>query len=27
LIYKLDKSGTDERVIFIRTGTHAELFE
>jgi mRNA interferase YafQ len=27
LIYKLDKSGKDERIIFVRTGTHAELFE
>lgn len=27
LIYKIDNSGKDERVIFIRSGTHAELFE
>ena len=27
LIYKIDKGGADERVIFVRTGTHAELFE
>jgi len=27
LIYKLDHSGTDERIIFVRAGTHAELFE
>ena len=27
LIYKIDDSGKDDRVIFIRTGTHAELFE
>ena len=27
LIYKLDDSGTDERVVFVRGGTHAELFE
>ena len=27
LIYKLDKNGADERIIFVRTGTHAELFE
>jgi len=27
LIYKLDGSGADERVVFVRTGTHAELFE
>lgn len=27
LIYKLDSSGPEERVIFVRTGTHAELFE
>lgn len=27
LIYKLDGSGTDERVVFVRAGTHAELFE
>ena len=26
LIYKLDGNGTNERVIFVRTGTHAELF-
>ena len=26
LIYKLD-GGADERVIFVRAGTHAELFE
>ena len=27
LIYKLEKHNTDERIIFIRAGTHAELFE
>jgi mRNA interferase YafQ len=27
LIYKLDGGGADERVIFVRAGTHAELFE
>lgn len=27
LIYKIDGSGIDERVIFVRAGTHAELFE
>ena len=27
LINKIDNSGKDERVIFVRTGTHAELFE
>jgi mRNA-degrading endonuclease YafQ of YafQ-DinJ toxin-antitoxin module len=27
LIYKLDGSGLDDRVIFVRTGTQAELFE
>ena len=27
LIYKLDGDGMDERVIFVRAGTHAELFE
>ena len=26
LIYKLDGNGADERVIFVRAGTHAELF-
>ena len=26
LIYKLDSSGAEERVIFVRVGTHAELF-
>jgi len=26
LIYKLDSSGAEERVIFVRAGTHAELF-
>jgi mRNA interferase YafQ len=27
LIYQIDKSGKDERIIFVRSGTHAELFE
>jgi mRNA interferase YafQ len=27
LIYKIDGNGADERVIFVRAGTHAELFE
>jgi mRNA interferase YafQ len=27
LIYKLDDSGKPGQVIFVRTGTHAELFE
>ena len=27
LIYKLDKRGSSEQVIFVRTGTHADLFE
>lgn len=27
LIYKVEKSGADERIIFVRAGTHAELFE
>lgn len=27
LIYKLDGNGADERVVFVRAGTHAELFE
>ncbi|MEI6146430.1 MAG: type II toxin-antitoxin system YafQ family toxin [Methylococcales bacterium] len=27
LIYKIDESGNDERVIFVRTGTHSELFD
>ncbi len=27
LIYKLDGSGADERVVFVRAGTHAELFD
>jgi mRNA interferase YafQ len=27
LIYKLDGDSADERVIFVRAGTHAELFE
>ncbi len=26
LIYRLDSNGTEERVIFVRAGTHAELF-
>lgn len=27
LIYKLDTNNGDEKVIFVRAGTHAELFE
>ena len=27
LIYRLDKRGKDEMIIFVRAGTHAELFE
>ena len=27
LIYKLDGNGMDERIVFVRAGTHAELFE
>ena len=27
LIYKLEKSSADEQIIFVRAGTHAELFE
>lgn len=27
LIYKIDNSSKDERIIFVRSGTHAELFE
>jgi len=27
LIYKLDSRGTDEQIIFVRAGTHAELFD
>lgn len=27
LIYKIDISGKDERIVFVRSGTHAELFE
>jgi mRNA interferase YafQ len=27
LIYKLEKSNADERIIFIRAGTHVEFFE
>lgn len=27
LIYRLDGSGTNEVVLFVRAGTHAELFE
>jgi len=27
LIYRLDGSGTNEQIIFVRAGTHAELFE
>ena len=27
LIYKLDSRGAYERIIFVRTGTHADLFE
>lgn len=27
LIYRLDKRGKEEIIVFVRTGTHAELFE
>ena len=27
LIYRLDGSGPNEQIIFVRAGTHAELFE
>jgi mRNA interferase YafQ len=27
LIYKLENEAADERVVFVRAGTHAELFE
>jgi mRNA interferase YafQ len=27
LIYRLDGGGTNEQIIFVRAGTHAELFE
>jgi mRNA interferase YafQ len=27
LIYKLDGTGAAEQIIFVRTGTHADLFE
>jgi mRNA interferase YafQ len=27
LIYRLDGSSTNEQIIFVRAGTHAELFE
>ncbi|PIE00659.1 MAG: type II toxin-antitoxin system mRNA interferase toxin, RelE/StbE family [Thiothrix nivea] len=27
LIYRLDKRGKEEMIIFVRAGTHAELFE
>jgi mRNA interferase YafQ len=27
LIYKVETSSKDERIIFVRSGTHAELFE
>ena len=27
LVYKLDGSGADQRVVFVRAGAHAELFE
>ena len=27
LIYEIDNSAKDERVVFVRSGTHAELFE
>ena len=27
LIYRIGKRGSHEQVIFVRTGTHAELFE
>lgn len=27
LIYKIDISGKDERIVFVRSDTHAELFE
>jgi addiction module RelE/StbE family toxin len=26
LIYRLDGSGTNQQVVFVRAGTHAELF-
>jgi len=27
LIYRIDRTAAEEEVIFVRTGTHAELFE
>ncbi len=27
LIYKIDDSGKDGRIVFVRTGTHTELFK
>jgi len=27
LIYKIDHSAKDERIVFVRSGTHTELFE
>jgi mRNA interferase YafQ len=27
LIYKIETSSKDERIIFVRSGTHSELFE
>jgi len=27
LIYRISRSGADEEVVFVRAGTHAELFE
>jgi len=27
LIYKIDKSSKEERVVFVRSGTHVDLFE
>lgn len=27
LIYRLEKRGKEEMIVFVRTGTHAELFE
>lgn len=27
LIYKIDNSAQEERIIFVRSGTHADLFE
>lgn len=27
LIYRLDRRGSEEQIVFVRAGTHADLFE